>query len=333
LGDGLQTAPDDPLQVVTTVAGRVVRQEQALHVNEVLEIPGDIDFSSGNIDAVIDVHVAGDIKPKFVVKTTKSLMIRGSVEGAELNVGGDVQVRGGLFGQAPGCRIEAEGDVVVEICDDADLETHGVIRISKELINSRLHTTGELLVEHGSVIGGEAYARGGIRVKQAGNEAQIPTRLAVGADGAALHRAEKIKARVAAQEQKARKLRSTAQARLAKPTSLSLEQGSQVSELLASASELERVVTELVAERNQILKDCASVDAPAIHVEGTLHQGVVVVFGLLEARIDAPIKGPLRVEERRTDGITEIVRVNRLTEAATPLVSSAVDVARFETDG
>lgn len=330
LGDGLATAADDPLQVVTTVPGRLVRQRQILRVDEVLEIPGDVDFKSGNIDSVIDVQVRGDVKPNFVVKTTKSLAVRGSVEAAELDVGGDIQVRGGLFGQESGCRVKAGGAVAASICDAADVEAGGDIRISKEIINSNVHTAGELLIEPGSVIGGEVFARHGAKLKHAGSEAGVPTRIAVGMDGAVLYRAQRIDEQVEKQADQIKRVQTLVQPLMANLRRLTPAQREQATELVAKASEIELAGDELRTERERMLKEATPEKKPGIEVKGTLYPGVTLVFELREAKIKAPIKGPMRVEERRIKGVTEIAVVNKLTGSEISLPSAAVDMKRFE---
>ena len=65
-------------------------------------------------------------------------------------------------------------------------------------------------------------------------------------------------------------------------------------------------------------------------VSGTLYPGVVIVFGLREAAIRNPIKGPVWVEERKVKGSTEIAIVNQLTGSVTPLPSTSVDLEPFK---
>jgi uncharacterized protein (DUF342 family) len=332
MGEGLCMAENDPLQVVTRVAGRLIRERQTLRVSKLLDIRGDVDFKSGSIDSVIDVHVAGNVKPRFAVKTSKSLTIWGSVEAARLTVGGDVQVRGGLFGQESGCRIEAGGVVVASICDGVDVEAGGDVRVTRELINSQLRTAGRLLIERGSIIGGEVYARNGVRARQLGSSAGVPTRIAVGVDGAILYRARKIAERIEKRLQRAGRIRAQLRALNADRAGPTAAQRAQSAELLAKASEEDRAAAELAAKRDEVLSQAAPATTTTIEVEGVLHAGVVLVFGLHEATIGTPLKGPLRVEERRAGHNSEIVLVWPATGRVVFLPSDAVDAERFEGD-
>jgi uncharacterized protein (DUF342 family) len=332
LSNGLQLKSDDSKQVVTTVAGRLVRQRETLRVNEVLDIRGDVDFRSGNVDSVIDVHVAGDIKPRFAVDTVKSLTVYGSIEAARVNVGGDVQVRGGLFGQESGCQIESGGDVVAGICDGAEVVAQGDIRVPREVINSKLRAGGQLLIENGSIIGGEAYARNGLKAKQAGSAAGVVTRIAVGVDGAVLYRARKIDERIAKRKQQASRLHAQVKAMLANPARVTSAQREQAAELVAKIKEVGRAASELATQRDQLVEEGSPANPATIELETMLNVGVVLVFGLKEARIEAPVKGPLLIEERPHGRSTQIVIVHRSTGTVTPLIADAVNTDRFEQD-
>ena len=192
LGHGLRTAEGDPSQVVAEVPGRFAREGNTIFMRELLQIPSNVDFESGNIDSVIDVHVFGCVKPNFSVRTAKSLAVNRTVESARLEAEGDIQIRGGVFGQGSGQLVRAGGSIAASICDAAELKAGGDICIVKEIINSNLNAEGELRIEHGSIIGGEIYARNGVNVKNAGSDAGARTRIAVGIDGAVLYRAQQM---------------------------------------------------------------------------------------------------------------------------------------------
>ncbi|MFQ5807641.1 MAG: hypothetical protein ACE5I3_14440, partial [Phycisphaerae bacterium] len=87
---------------------------------------------------------------------------------------------------------------------------------------------------------------------------------------------------------------------------------------------------DLVAERKQMLERAKPDRNPGVDITGTLYPGVVLVFGLRETTIKTPVRGHVRVEERRVKGATEIVVVNQLTASVFVLPSVAVDLERFE---
>jgi uncharacterized protein (DUF342 family) len=330
VGHGLRAAAADPQQVVTEVAGCLVHEGHTIRMSEVLKIPRDVDFASGNIDSVVDVHVCGGVKPNFSVKTTKSLTIERAAEAAELDAGGDIQVRGGLFGHESGHLIKAGGSITASICDAAEVEAAGDICIAREIINSRLRTRGEIRIEHGAIIGGEIFARNGVKLKHAGSTLGVPTRIAVGTDGVVLHRAGRMERQIRKQREQVERLRTQVKALLANVKRLPPAQREQAARLLSKANEIERAANDLASQREQMLKHAEPERQPAVDVAGTLRPGVVLVFGLREAPIKQLIKGPVRVEERRVKGATEIAVVNQLTASIVVLPSVPVDVEDLE---
>jgi len=341
LDGGLRFSEEDPAVVVTEVAGRLQEQDQTLSMCEVLEVQGDVDFNSGNIDSLIDVHVRGDVKPKFQVSGAKSISIAGAVDAAELSAGEDIQVRGGLFGQESECIAKAGRNVAANICVDMRIVAGGDIAIGKEILNSNLHADGELLIEHGSVIGGEVYARNGVRVRHIGSELGVPTRIAVGIEGAVLYRSRQMEADIKQHQEQASRIQQRIKPLIQNMKRLTSTQREQATELMSKATDMEFVADDL-EEQRALMVAKASPEKPAgIELAGVMHAGVVLVFGLREAVIKTAMKGPLRIEERKLKGVTEITMINPLTGSLIPLPSTPVDVELFkkqeqkagETDG
>lgn len=330
VGNGLRVTEDDPPRVITEVSGWLVQGPNEIRMSEILEIASDIDFKSGNVDSVIDVHVRGDIKPNFTVKTTKSLTVDRAAESAELIAGHDIQVRGGLFGQDSGRRIRAGGSITAHICDAADVEAVGDIRVVKEIINSDVRTTGTLRIENGSIIGGKVYARDGVRVKNAGSELGVSTEIAVGTPGMVLYRAQELDRQARKHQEQAEQIRARMQPLLANLKRLLPAQREQATALICKAEEIELAAENALAERDHLLDEAQPRTKPGVDVTGTLHPGVVLVFGLRATTIKAAFKGPMRVEERKVKGATEIVIVNQLTASAIPLPSTTVDLRPFK---
>jgi len=65
--------------------------------------------------------------------------------------------------------------------------------------------------------------------------------------------------------------------------------------------------------------------APCVEVLGTLHPGVVIRIGRREAKVAEAWKGPLRIELRKVNRVSEIVIVNDDSASVVPLPSAKVD--------
>lgn len=329
VGNGLSLADDGSNQVVTTVAGRLVRDGSTVSMNELLKIPRDVDFKSGNVDCVAEVHVCGMVKPNFSVRTTKSLTIEKGAESAELIVGKDLVVRRGVFGQESNRLIKVGGNISAAICDAARIEAGGDVKIAKEIINSSVRVNGRLEIERGAIIGGEIHARNGVKAKNIGSNAGVPTRVAVGIDAAVLFRARKMEKDVAKLTQQSEQIRTQVQPLLANIKRLTSTQREQATELMCKADEIGGAADEMADERKTMIQNGRSDESPGVDVTGALHVGVVLAFGLRETTVKTALTGPLRVEERQVKGVTEIVLVNPNTGSVTVLPSMEVDPSRF----
>ena len=188
LGEGVELGGDSR-SVYATASGKVVFDKQEISIVEIVEIRGDVDFEIGNLDVNTDIVITGTIHDLFKVKTAKNLTVGGTIEGAEVNVAGDVNVRGGIINRHKG-KVIAGGEIATKFCEESDLQAQKDIRIAKESMNSKVHSENKVQVERGAIIGGEVFARQGIEVKTIGSDMNIPTAVMVG-----LHPRELRKAR------------------------------------------------------------------------------------------------------------------------------------------
>ncbi len=330
LGNGLRLVDEDSRRVATEIAGYLERDGCTLYLSDVLTIPRDVDFHTGNIDSVVNVHIRGAVKPNFTVRTARALAIDRDVESACLEAGGDIEIRRGLFGHDAPHVIHAGGRFSAHICDAATVEAGGDVCITKEIINSRVRAWGQVCVERGAIIGGDTYARNGVKAKHLGSPSGVPTRIEVGTEGRVLYQAQQMLRKAARQKEHAENVRARVQPLLANVKRLTSAQREQATELVCKADEIELEADDLLEARQKMLDEAAPDDEAVVEVTGILHAGCVLVFGLHEVEIRDAVRGPLRVETRCADGVTEIVIVNQSSGSALVLCSRPVDVSRFE---
>ena len=81
--------------LVATKTGHVEFSGRAFQVRVVMDIDGNVDYSTGHINFLGDVHVHGDICTGFTVRAMGNITVDGVVEAAEVEAGGDlVMVKG-----------------------------------------------------------------------------------------------------------------------------------------------------------------------------------------------------------------------------------------------
>lgn len=81
--------------LVATKTGHVEFNGRTFQVKPVMDIDGNVDYSTGHINFLGDVHVHGDICTGFTVRAMGDITVDGVVEAAEVEAGGDlIMVKG-----------------------------------------------------------------------------------------------------------------------------------------------------------------------------------------------------------------------------------------------
>ncbi|MCM8825505.1 MAG: FapA family protein, partial [Candidatus Omnitrophica bacterium] len=89
---------DDGLHFYADAGGRPIVEGDKISVNDVLIIPGNLDYTVGNIDFDGVVEVNGDVLDGFSIKASKTIIVRGVVGASNLEAGLDIQIQGGCKG-------------------------------------------------------------------------------------------------------------------------------------------------------------------------------------------------------------------------------------------
>lgn len=147
-----------------------------ISVEPVIVVQGDVDFSTGNINFTGSVRIGGHVLPGFTIKATQDIEVAGVVEGALLEAGGKVSVKGGVRQHSV---ITAHGDVSVRFVDS---ESSVTTRANLVVVESALHSTltAGLSVKVGKkLIGGTAQAGEFISAETVGAPAGTNTTLDV----------------------------------------------------------------------------------------------------------------------------------------------------------
>lgn len=326
LGPGVQLAEEGAPEVVAAAAGRVAVRGGNVRIYEVLEIPGDVDFASGSVDACVDVAVTGTVRSKFHVHTTKSLTVGRVIEAADIKVDGDVTVGGGVFGQDGTGQLRAGGEVTATLLNEARVTAGGDVRFVKEIINSRVRAGGHLIGERGTIIGGEVYAREGVEARVLGSPANVVTAVTVGIEADTLRRGRRLEQEARESRKAAGQIRKTIEPLTANMKRLSPAQRERATELLSKADEVESQVEELQGEGEELLRDGAAKGSAYVLIHDRAYPRVRIVIDAREVQLQQPLPGPVKVVLRKVNDVTEVVAVNQRTASTTVLPSILADL-------
>jgi uncharacterized protein len=332
LGPGVRRAAEDSDEIVTTAAGRVFQDGDTLRVSEVLAITSDVNLSTGSVQSCVDVTVGGAIRALLKVHTTKSLTVHKVIEAAHVEAGGDITVFGGVFGQDGAGHVRAGGQLAAKLLNEVDVRAGGDIRFEKEILNCRVRTDGAIVGKNGTLIGGDVYAREGIDVRIIGSEACVTTLIAVGIDVNVLRRIRQLERRMKEFQKSADQIRQAVSPLLANLKRLVPVQRERATELLCKADEVEMQIDGMREQAQQMLEAAKPRGKPHIVVSEALYPGTRLIVEAHEVKVHKVLHGPVRIELRKVDDVTQVVTVNQRTGSVLVLLSHDADLEAPPTD-
>lgn len=149
---------EDGRALVAAITGHVEFSGRSFQVKPVLDIPGNVDFSVGNINFLGDVCIHGDICSGFSVRAMGTITVDGVVEACTVEAGRDLIVARGVQGDNQAV-IRAQRNIFAKYLENSciyakmDLETECII-------NCEVYCGGAVTVRtgHQSIIGGKVHA-------------------------------------------------------------------------------------------------------------------------------------------------------------------------------
>ncbi|MEN9867419.1 MAG: hypothetical protein RL748_3009 [Pseudomonadota bacterium] len=194
---GAAPDPNDMNLLVATSAGQPTLVGHGVRVNPVIDVD-NVDLSVGNIEFDGTVQVKGDVIAGMRIKVSGDVIIRGTLEAAEIVAGGCVSVDGGIVGHAdprPGAqrlpkdtaRIKCKGSVQAMFIENAHVEAGDSIFVERSVRQCELIALNDIIVgkegnKLSSIVGGISHAKHLIKVLTLGSSAGIKTLIQLGHD-------------------------------------------------------------------------------------------------------------------------------------------------------
>lgn len=180
-GKNIELAQDG-LTITSQIDGHVTLEGDRVFVNNVYEVPTDVNTSTGDIDYDGNIIIRGSVRTGFKVRATGNIDVMGVVEAAELHAGGNITIRSGIQGMGKGMLI-AKGDVVTNFIESAIVVAEGNIN-ADSVLHSRISAKGvvKILGKNGSIIGGHTRSASLIEAKTIGTSMGTNTIIEVGTD-------------------------------------------------------------------------------------------------------------------------------------------------------
>lgn len=162
---------DNKITYVAMIKGHARKLFDEIQVCPDYVVPGDLDFTRGNIDFVGNVDVLGDVKSGFKIKSEGDIMIGGDVEpDAYLEAGGNITVRGSIRTGKKSEKLFCKGDITAGNIINSYVKCDGNIYLKELLSDSIVFCKGRFLSSWGVILGSSIEAIGGIIVNNLGKD-------------------------------------------------------------------------------------------------------------------------------------------------------------------
>jgi hypothetical protein len=268
---------EDGLKLLSQVDGNVSLVEGQVFVSDVYSVE-DVDTSTGNIEYHGNVEVKGNVCENFSIKTDGDVFVKGVVEGAVIEAGGNIIIARGMHGQGKG-RLRAGGNVIAKFISAAVVEADGFVE-AEQIINSTI-TAASVNAEAGKglINGGKVIAKGEVNVRNAGSPMGTATIIEVGTDSDAKRRLTELQKSVGEKSQtitKMKKVIEDTSAKIRSGVKLSPEQIKNAKMLGTTLQQTQEQVAGELKEIEKLDKLLRGSENAHIDVRGTMYQGVSI---------------------------------------------------------
>jgi len=153
-----------------------------LEVFKKFDVPGDVDYSTGNLsmDGVLDIK--GWIRSGFKVNATGEIHVGEGVEDATVESGANIYIKGGIIGTGEG-NVRAAGNLTVRFLENAVVNVDGDIFVQDDIVRGKVAANGSIIATgtKGRIRGGSVFAGKVIEMYEIGSPAGVITHVTVGA--------------------------------------------------------------------------------------------------------------------------------------------------------
>ena len=283
--------------------GRALFEKQTISVVDQLVIHGDIDLSIGNIDFHGFVEVNGEVPDNFNIKATKGIKVSGPIGACNIESDGSIEICS-MAGKEVG-QIICHGDLRANYLNQATIISYGDVYVTNEIRNSQIKSTGKIIVERGSIIGGKCIALEGIEAKNFGTSSGQKTQLVSGIYFPDVDRFDYLRKQL---KNINRQIESINEA--LGPLRKHLQKDDDiVAAVVARLSILNEQLDKLHEEKNNFSAEIKASKPqefnsknPKINVMKALMEGVSITLGKVIKEIKIERSGPLSIIENTRDG-------------------------------
>jgi len=193
-GEGSEISKNNPLELISTIAGVPVEIKNGMRVDDIFTI-ADVTVKSGHINFDGSVIVTHNIEPGMKVTAKGDITVMGTVESGELTAQGDITIKQGVIGhqlddKTLSCKIISNGNIHLSHAQYSYLAGNNIF-IERQASHCAMKATGLLQIgqtdnPQGKLFGGEVLDAGMIIAGEIGNESGAKMLINMAASGQAI---------------------------------------------------------------------------------------------------------------------------------------------------
>lgn len=281
LSYGLNTELSEDRTVIRSkVNGHVSLVDGKVFVSDVLEVE-NVDNSTGNISYEGSVLVNGNVCSNFAIKALGNIEVKGVVEGAYIEAGGNIILNRGINGMGRG-KLIAKGNVVAKYMENCYVLAEGSVE-TDAILHSNVQAGTEIKVmsRKGFITGGAVCATNQIKVKNLGSPMGADTSATVGIDPTVTNRFSQLQKEVADAQKNLKVMMPVLDAtkkKLSAGVKMLPEQIKNLQQLAISSKQLQEVVINNTKEIEELKVILESSSGAKIEVSGEVYTGTRVTI-------------------------------------------------------
>lgn len=171
---------EDGESLLASITGRVEFSGRSFQVKPILEIKGNVDYSTGNINFLGDVTIEGDVCTGFNVKALGNITVNGVVEACKVEAGGDLTIQKGVKGDNH-ATIQAHRSLYAKYLESCNVCVREDL-YSESIVNCNIYSDGSVYADSGRgvIISGKVRAANSVHAKSVGTRAEAHTEIGLG---------------------------------------------------------------------------------------------------------------------------------------------------------
>jgi uncharacterized protein (DUF342 family) len=297
---GPQTKLSEDLEsLVAAVDGCPIRRpDGSVEVQPVVTLPGNLDYSIGAVDFIGSLVVRGNVVGDAVIKVRGSVEVKGNVEDATIEAGGDITIQQGFSGHGKG-KVHAGGNVSVLYVMNQTVIAAKDIMIGRECLNATIDAGGKIHAPRALIAGGKLDAVQEVEVGDIGTMDISSAKIRVGRHSRLLEHLAQVDKDI---KQVDRQIVEVKEA-VYKLVKFKVDTGSLPPDkelLLSKLQEAQKLLPQraeaLKTEKTGLEAELQKKSDSRIVVRGTVHKDTMVEVNGVRKFIESAIEGVIFVE-------------------------------------